>query len=217
MSLAGSVSPLVLAHPSPSNSPAVIRAAASARRRIAWPMTWCCKSPASTASPNTTARFPRLPSKLNTVLPAKSTFRISTATTPRRPRAITASSPRRAGFPVALRFITRRINPANRAFSSRICRSGERRNFTAMQGVIGSPAVSPDGRKVALVLARSGSVNIYVRDADGSNLKQLTFTREDNPRPAGRPMAAGFVSPRKSTSAARYPGCRREAGRWNAS
>jgi TolB protein len=66
-------------------------------------------------------------------------------------------------------------------------RSGTRRNFSDAPGMIGSPAVSPDGRKVALVLARSGSVNIYVADADGGNLKQLTFTAEDNSSPCWSP------------------------------
>jgi TolB protein len=66
-------------------------------------------------------------------------------------------------------------------------RSGTRRNFANYQGLVGSPAVSPDGRKVAMVLGTSGSVNIYVCDADGGGLKQLTFTREDNSSPCWSP------------------------------
>lgn len=65
--------------------------------------------------------------------------------------------------------------------------SGTRRNFADYPGMIGSPAVSPDGHKVALVLARSGSVNIYVADAGGGGLKQLTFTAEDNSSPCWSP------------------------------
>jgi TolB protein len=38
-----------------------------------------------------------------------------------------------------------------------------------------------------MVLGTSGSVNIYVCDADGGGLKQLTFTREDNSSPCWSP------------------------------
>jgi TolB protein len=65
--------------------------------------------------------------------------------------------------------------------------SGARKNFADYPGMIGSPAVSPDGRKVAMVLAKGGSVNIYVGDADGGGVKQLTFTAEDNSSPCWSP------------------------------
>jgi TolB protein len=65
--------------------------------------------------------------------------------------------------------------------------SGARRNFADYPGMIGSAAVSPDGRKVAMVLARGGSVNIYVGDAEGGDAKQLTFTAEDNSSPCWSP------------------------------
>jgi TolB protein len=65
--------------------------------------------------------------------------------------------------------------------------TGARRNFADYPGMIGSAAVSPDGRKVAMVLARGGSVNIYVGDADGGGVKQLTFTAEDNSSPCWSP------------------------------
>ena len=66
-------------------------------------------------------------------------------------------------------------------------RTGARRNFADYPGIIGSAAVSPDGRKVAMVLAKGGSVNIYVGDADGGGVKQLTFTAEDNSSPCWSP------------------------------
>jgi TolB protein len=65
--------------------------------------------------------------------------------------------------------------------------TGERRAFASYPGMIGSPAVSPDGGKVALVLAKSGAPNIYVVDADGTGLRQLTFTKEDNSSPCWSP------------------------------
>ena len=38
--------------------------------------------------------------------------------------------------------------------------------------------LTDDGRRVALVLSKSGSPDIYVRDLDSDNVKQLTTTRE---------------------------------------
>jgi TolB protein len=38
-----------------------------------------------------------------------------------------------------------------------------------------------------MVLARGGSVNIYVGDAEGGDVKQLTFTAEDNSSPCWSP------------------------------
>lgn len=65
--------------------------------------------------------------------------------------------------------------------------SGERHRLAAYPGMVGSPAVSPDGRRVAFVLAKSGSVNIYVADIDGGNLKQLTSNKEDDSSPCWSP------------------------------
>jgi TolB protein len=66
-------------------------------------------------------------------------------------------------------------------------RTGTRRNFANYPGLIGSAAASPDGHKVAMVLARGGSVNIYVGNAEGGDVKQLTFTAEDNSSPCWSP------------------------------
>ncbi len=65
--------------------------------------------------------------------------------------------------------------------------SGERRVVADYPGMVGSPAVSPDGRKVALVLAKSGAPNIYVVDRDGTGLRQLTFRSEDSSSPCWSP------------------------------
>ena len=57
------------------------------------------------------------------------------------------------------------------------------------QGLPGYPGlncsaeVSPDGQKVAMILSKSGSPNLYVCDMDGSHLKQLTHTREEDSCP----------------------------------
>jgi len=51
-----------------------------------------------------------------------------------------------------------------------------------------SPAPSPDGSKVAMVLSKSGAVDLYVADLpDGGNLRQLTKSREDESSPCWSP------------------------------
>ena len=65
--------------------------------------------------------------------------------------------------------------------------SGQRRNFAGFPGLNTSAAVSPDGSKVAMILSRSGDPNVWVCDAGGSNLKQLTFTHADDSSPCWSP------------------------------
>ena len=60
----------------------------------------------------------------------------------------------------------------------------ERRQVTASKGRNGTAELSPDGRRVAFVSDRSGSVEIYICSADGSNLLQLTNL--------GNPGTTGF-------------------------
>src|SRR2546422_9933828 len=65
--------------------------------------------------------------------------------------------------------------------------SGTRRTFARYPGLNTGAALSPDGRRVALVLSKGGSPDIYVCDADGSNLKPLTRTREAESSPCWSP------------------------------
>lgn len=65
--------------------------------------------------------------------------------------------------------------------------SGARHNYAHFPGMNSSAAVSPDGRRVAMILSKSGSPDVYVCDADGSGLKQLTATREDESSPCWSP------------------------------
>lgn len=46
-----------------------------------------------------------------------------------------------------------------------------------------SPAVSPDGQRVAMVLSKGGSPDVYVANIDGTGLKQVTQTRDDESSP----------------------------------
>lgn len=64
---------------------------------------------------------------------------------------------------------------------------GQRHIFAKYPGLNTSAAVSPDGRRIAMVLSKSGSPDIYVCDADGGNLKRLTSTREDESSPCWSP------------------------------
>ena len=65
--------------------------------------------------------------------------------------------------------------------------TGQRRVFAAYGGLNTSAAVSPDGRRVAMVLSRSGDPNIWVCNIDGSGLRQLTHTHADDSCPCWSP------------------------------
>jgi len=65
--------------------------------------------------------------------------------------------------------------------------TGIRRVFADYPGANLSPEISPDGQKVAMILSRSGSPNLWVRNLDGSGLKQLTSTRDDDSCPTWSP------------------------------
>src|ERR1039457_2307860 len=58
--------------------------------------------------------------------------------------------------------------------------TGERRIFAKYSGLNTSAAVSPDGSKVAMILSKGGVPNVYVCNADGTELKRLTTSEEDS-------------------------------------
>ena len=65
--------------------------------------------------------------------------------------------------------------------------TGQRRVIARFSGLNTSAAVSPDGSKVAMILSRSGSPNVWVCNADGTNFKQLTSSPEDESSPCWSP------------------------------
>src|SRR5262249_32770354 len=65
--------------------------------------------------------------------------------------------------------------------------SGERRTFARYGGSNISPSVSPDGGRVAMILSKDGWTDLYVCDADGSGLKRLTKSPEDESSPCWSP------------------------------
>jgi TolB protein len=50
-----------------------------------------------------------------------------------------------------------------------------------------SPAASPGGSKIAMILSKDGWTDLYVSDADGSGLKRLTRSPQDESSPCWSP------------------------------
>ena len=65
--------------------------------------------------------------------------------------------------------------------------SGERRPFAKFAGLNTSAVISPDGTRVAMILSKEGSPDVWVCNLDGTNLKQITKTREDESSPCWSP------------------------------
>ena len=86
---------------------------------------------------------------------------------------------------LALYYTSYKLGSPNIFFQNLV--SGERQNFAHYPGMNSSAAVSPDGRKVAMILSKGGSPDVYVCDADGTHLKQLTATPEDESSPCWSP------------------------------
>ncbi len=57
---------------------------------------------------------------------------------------------------------------------------GQRRVIAGYSGLNTSAAVSPDGSRIAMVLSKSGSPNVWVCSADGTNLKRITTGVQDS-------------------------------------
>jgi len=64
---------------------------------------------------------------------------------------------------------------------------GVRKGLAQYPGSNFSPAVSPDGRRVAMILSKTANLELFVCNIDGSNLKQLTKTKEDESSPCWAP------------------------------
>jgi TolB protein len=75
----------------------------------------------------------------------------------------------------------------NPAIFSHDLSSGARNRVAWYGGSSISPAASPDGRKVAMILSKDGWPDLYVADIDGGNLKRLTKTKEDDSSPCWSP------------------------------
>jgi TolB protein len=102
--------------------------------------------------------------------------------------------------------------------------SGSRHAVAKGPGSSMSPAVSPDGRKVAFICDRGGSPNLYLCDSDGNNMQQLSHSRDAESSPCWSPDSRTicFVSRERgpadlyTISAAGGPKRRLETGVGNA-
>jgi TolB protein len=65
--------------------------------------------------------------------------------------------------------------------------TGERRPFAKFPGLNSSATISPDGTKVAMILSKAGSPDVWVANLDGSGLTQLTRTAIDESSPCWSP------------------------------
>jgi TolB protein len=65
--------------------------------------------------------------------------------------------------------------------------TGARKIFARYGGSNMSPAVSPDGSKVAMILSKDGWTDLYVCNADGSDLRRLTKSPQDESSPCWSP------------------------------
>jgi len=65
--------------------------------------------------------------------------------------------------------------------------TGQRKAFARYGGSNISPAVSPDGSKVAMILSKDGWIDLYVCNSDGTGLKRLTKSPQDESSPCWSP------------------------------
>lgn len=65
--------------------------------------------------------------------------------------------------------------------------TGSRRPFSRQAGLNTSAAVAADGQKVAMILSKDGSPNLYVSNLDGSGLTRLTNNRQGDSSPCWSP------------------------------
>jgi TolB protein len=79
--------------------------------------------------------------------------------------------------------------------------TGARTAFARYPGLNTAAAVSPDGTRVAMILSKGGSPDVYVCNIDGSGLKQLTRTPEDESSPCWSPDGKWICYASKSKGA----------------
>jgi TolB protein len=108
----------------------------------------------------------------------------------RNPQAVTRDNTLAAApcwVPGRFELFYNSYKPGNPAIFSHDLMTGARRTVAWYGGSSMSPAVSPDGRRVAMILSKDGWTDLYVADADGTNLKRLTKSPEDESSPCWSP------------------------------
>lgn len=82
---------------------------------------------------------------------------------------------------LALYYVSYKLNHADIFYHD--LSTGSRRPFARHGGSNISPAVSPDGSRVAMILSKDGWTDLYVANFDGGGLKRLTKSPQDESSP----------------------------------
>jgi len=86
---------------------------------------------------------------------------------------------------LALYYTSYKLNHADIFYHDLSTRA--RSAFARYGGSNMSPAVSPDGTKVAMILSKDGWTDLYVCNSDGSDLRRLTKSPQDESSPCWSP------------------------------
>jgi TolB protein len=86
---------------------------------------------------------------------------------------------------MALYYTSYKLNHADILYHS--LSSGERKMFARYGGSNMSPAPSPDGNKVAMILSKDGWTDLYVQSASGGSPFRLTKSPQDESAPCWSP------------------------------
>src|SRR6267142_6223436 len=86
---------------------------------------------------------------------------------------------------MALYYTSYKLNHADILYHN--LSSGERKMFARFGGSNMSPAPSPDGSKVAMILSKDGWTDLYVQSAGGGRLVRLTKAPQDESSPCWSP------------------------------
>lgn len=80
------------------------------------------------------------------------------------------------------------------------------KRLTSIDGIDGSPAWSPDGKRIAFSSNRHGSMDIFVMNSDGSSLLRLTDNPANDTNPIWSPDGSQitFASSRKGPAGSAY-------------
>jgi TolB protein len=108
----------------------------------------------------------------------------------RNPQAVTkdnnlVAAPSWVPGHMALYYVSYTLNHADIFYQN--LSTGVRQAFARYGGSNMSPAASPGGSKVAMILSKDGWTDLYVCDADGSGLKRLTKSPQDESSPCWSP------------------------------
>ena len=86
---------------------------------------------------------------------------------------------------LALYYVSYKLNNADIFYHN--LSTGDRKAYARYGGSNISPAASPNGSKVAMILSKDGWTDLYVCNSDGTGLKRLTKSPQDESSPCWSP------------------------------